>query len=555
MKKVLLAAINSKYIHTNLAVRYIKKYVEEYSEQKIGTYETSINNSISEVIRDIYDRAPDVVIFSTYIWNKEYVFKLIKEVRKILPETEIVLGGPEVSYDSVSVMKERAEIDYIISGEGERSTLNFLTKDIDEVSGVYYRDPDNRDEIRYNGNQEPIENLDEIPFPYTMEELRGNGTKILYYESSRGCPFACSYCMSSIERSVRYFSSERTKEDLKKFLDSGIKLVKFVDRTFNLKKERYMDIWRYLLSVYSEDTTFHFEISADLFDDEVIEFLEGVPKDYFQFEIGVQTSNERTMEAIKRRNDLEKLEHNVERIKDNIHLHLDLIAGLPYEDYTTFKRSFNYVHDMYPEMVQLGFLKILKGTQISTEIEEFDYKYMEFPPYEVLANKFISYREITMLKDIEGVLDHYYNSEKFERSLKFILENHYESSFDFYEEMALYFREKGYFQMGHKLVAIFNHFYEFYRSKDFDKLEIFTEHLKYDYLMLGKPGSYPYWFVSHKDKEKYNNTIENLQFKSAREAHKKTEIERFSYNVLTGKEDQVDLLFIYEGREVKVQEC
>lgn len=555
MKKVLLAAINSKYIHTNLAVRYIKRYVEEYSDQRIDIYETSINNSISEVIRDIYDRAPEIVIFSTYIWNKEYVFKLIREVRKVLPEVQIILGGPEVSYDSISVMRENGEIDYIISGEGERTTLDLLTKGIDEVSGVYYRDAENRDEIIYNGNQEPISDLDEIPFPYTLEELENNGTKILYYESSRGCPFACSYCMSSIERSVRYFSSERTKEDLKKFLDSGIKLVKFVDRTFNLKKERYMDIWRYLLSVYSEDTTFHFEISADLFDDEVIEFLEGVPKDYFQFEIGVQTSNEKTMDAIKRSNDLEKLEHNVERIKDNIHLHLDLIAGLPYEDYNTFKRSFDYVHDMYPEMVQLGFLKILKGTQISTEVEEFDYKYMEFPPYEVLSNKFISYREITMLKDIEGVLDHYYNSEKFGRSLGFILDKHYESSFDFYEDMALYFREKGYFQMGHKLVSIFNHFYEFYRSKRFEGLDIFTEHLKYDYLMLGKPGSYPYWFVSHKDKEKYNNAIEDLEFKSAREAHKKTEIESFSYNVSADREGQVDLLFIYKGREVKVQEC
>ena len=555
MKKVLLAAINSKYIHTNLAVRYIKTYVEEYSDQKIDIYETSINNNISEVIRDIYDRNPETVIFSTYIWNKEYVFKLIKEVKKILPETSIVLGGPEVSYDSISVMKEKDEVDYIITGEGERTTLEFLTKDIAEVSGVYYRGADNRDEVKYNGNQAPIIDLDEIPFPYTLDELENNGTKILYYESSRGCPFACSYCMSSIERSVRYFSSERTKEDLKKFLDSGIKLVKFVDRTFNLKKERYMDIWEYLLSVYSEDTTFHFEISADLFDDEVIEFLEGVPKDYFQFEIGVQTSNEKTMDAIKRSNDLEKLEHNVERIKDNIHLHLDLIAGLPYEDYDTFRRSFNYVHDMYPEMVQLGFLKILKGTQISTEVEKFDYRYMEFPPYEVLSNKFISYREVTMLKDIEGVLDHYYNSEKFGRSLKFILDNHYGSSFDFYEDVALYFRENGYFQIGHKLISIFNHFYEFYKTKNFGDIDVFAEYLKHDYLMLGKPGNYPYWLVSHKDKEKYNAAIENLGFKSAREAHKKTEIERFFYDVSDGKKRQVDLLFIYDGREVKVQEC
>ena len=552
MKKVLLAAINSKYIHTNLAVRYIKRYVEEYSTEQIDIYETSINNNMSEVIREIYDRAPEVVIFSTYIWNKEYVFKVIREVKKILPETKIVLGGPEVSYDSVSIMNKRSEIDYIISGEGERSVLHFLTKNVDEVMGVYYR---RGSEVMYNGAQPPIENLDEIPFPYSIDELKNNGTKILYYESSRGCPFACSYCMSSIERSVRYFSSERTKEDLKKFLDSGIKLVKFVDRTFNLKKERYMDIWKYLLSVYSEDTTFHFEISADLFDDEVIEFLKSVPKDYFQFEIGVQTSNKKTMEAIKRKNKLEKLEHNVARIKNNIHLHLDLIAGLPHEDYDTFKKSFNYVHDMYPEMVQLGFLKILKGTQISTEVEKYGYKYMEFPPYEVLSNKFISYREISMLKDIEEVLDYYYNSEKFEKSLKYIINNHYESSFEFYEEIADYFRGKGYFQIAHKQAAIFNHFYDFYREKGYLDIDIFVEHLKFDYLLMGKPGSYPYWFESKKDKEKYSRVIEKLDFKSTREAHKKSEIERFNYDVPGNKASAVDLLFIYDESEVKIQEC
>jgi len=552
MKKVLLTAINSKYVHTNLAVRYIKAYVEKYSDQKMDIYETSINNHMSEVIRDIYDRAPEIAVFSTYIWNKEFVFKIIREVKKILPDTKIVLGGPEVSYDSVSVMEERPEIDYIIGGEGERSTLAFLTKNIEEVKGVYYRD---EGKVRYNGSQEPIVDLDEIPFPYTVDELENNGTKILYYESSRGCPFACSYCMSSIERSVRYFSSERTKEDLKRFLDSGIKLVKFVDRTFNLKKERYMDIWRYLLSVYSEDTTFHFEISADLFDDEVIEFLEGVPKDYFQFEIGVQTSNVKTMEAIKRSNHLEKLEDNVARIKNNIHLHLDLIAGLPFEDYDTFKRSFNYVHDMYPEMVQLGFLKILKGTQISREVEEYGYNYMEFPPYEVLSNKFISYGEISMLKDVEGMLDYYYNSEKFEGSLKYIMENHYKSSFEFYEDMAVFFREKGYIQVAHKQAAIFNHLYEFYREKQFTDLDIFVEYLKYDYLHMGKPGNYPYWFESNKNREKYSETIEKMNFKNTREAHKKSEIERFNYNILRGQEGVIDILFIYNGKEIKIQEC
>lgn len=551
--KNLLVAVNSKYIHTNLAVRYIKTYVEAYSDVNIELYETSINNHLDDVLRDIFDRKPTTVIFSTYIWNKEFIFKLIREVKKVLPEIKIVLGGPEVSYDSVEVMNKRREIDFIVKGEGERSTLEFFTKSIEDVKGVYYRNSE--EEIAFNGEQAAIIDLDEIPFPYEIEELENNGTKILYYESSRGCPFDCSYCMSSIERSVRYFSSKRTEEDLKKFLDSGIKLVKFVDRTFNLKKERYMEIWKFLLSVYNTDTTFHFEISADLFDDEVIEFLEAVPKDYFQFEIGVQTSNEETMDAINRKNDLEKLENNVARIKDNIHLHLDLIAGLPYEGYDRFKQSFNYVHDMYPEMVQLGFLKILKGTQISQEVEKFDYKYMDFPPYEVLSNKFMNYSEITMLKDVESMLDHYYNSEKFEKSLKYILDVNYSSSYEFYEDMALYFREKGYFNMAHKLVAIFNFFYEFYKEKGFKNLDVFVEHLKFDYLMLGKPGNYPVWFKSHKDKEKYNEMIEKTGFKSTREAHKKTELEKFTYDVIDGEEKELDILFIYEKGRVKIQEC
>ncbi len=551
MNKILIAAINSKYIHTNLAVRYIKGYVERYSDKKIDIYETSINNNMLKVIRDIFDEAPDTLIFSTYIWNKEYIFKLVKEIKKVLPMTKIILGGPEVSYNSKKILENFLEVDYITVGEGEKTTLDLLNEEIEEVKGVYYRKDG---EVIFNGHQETIKDLDEIPFPYSEKELRENKTQIFYYESSRGCPYMCSYCMSSLDKNVRYFSIGRVREDLNKFLENGIKLIKFVDRTFNLKKERYMEIWEHLLSIYQEGITFHFEISGDLFDDEVIEFLEGVPKDYFQFEIGVQTINPITMKTIRRNTDLDRLEKNVLRIKDNIHLHLDLIAGLPYEDYETFKRSFDYVHNMYPEMVQLGFLKVLEGTQISKEVEEFDYKYLNYPPYEVLSNKYISYKEITRLKDVEEVLDYYYNSEKYPNSIKYIIDNHYDSSFDLYEEIANYFKDKGYLKISHKWNSLFDYLYEFYLEKRFEDIDIFKEILKFDYTLQGKPGKYPYWVKDTKDKELHREVLEEMGYKSSRESYKKTELQRFSYDVLKGIKREVNLLFVY-NKDVVVKEC
>ena len=326
MNKVVIAAINSQYVHLNLAVRYLKKYTETNSNIKVEIYETNINNQLLNIIKDIFELNPDKIIFSTYIWNKEYVFEIVKEIKKVLPTVKIILGGPEVSFGWEKVMEENPEIDNILVGEGEKVFLNFLTNENDKVLGLVYRKDG---EICFNGSEKIIEDLDIIPFPYEKEELQDK-TKIFYYESSRGCPFNCSYCMSSIDKTVRYYSLNRVKEDLKIFLDSPIRLLKFVDRTFNLEKERYMEIWKFLLENYREGITFHFEINANIFDDETLDFLETVPKEYFQFEIGVQTINPDTMKSINRNNILDKLAHNVRRINKNIHLHLDLIAGLPY---------------------------------------------------------------------------------------------------------------------------------------------------------------------------------------------------------------------------------
>lgn len=548
MKKIVLTAINSQYVHLNVAVRYLKKYVEKNSDIKLDIYETNINNQLMNIIKDLFEKQPDMIIFSTYIWNKEYVFSITKELKKILPDVKIALGGPEVSYEWDKIMAENQEIDYIFTGEGEKVLLNFFTKDISEVKGVVYREGDN---LKYNGIEPLIENLDIIPFPYDDDELQDR-TKIFYYESSRGCPFNCSYCMSSIDKSVRYYSIDRTKEDLKRFIDSPIKLLKFVDRTFNLSKEKYMAIWSFLLENYREGITFHFEINANIFDDETLDFLETVPKGYFQFEIGVQTIDAQAMKSIGRINKLEKLEHNIRRISRNIHLHLDLIAGLPYETYDKFRESFDYVHRLKPEMIQLGFLKLLKGTKMYDEREKYGYKYFSKPPYEVFSNEFISFAEMVKLKNLEKVLDFYYNSEKFPESVQWIIENHYESAFSFYEDVAEYFDKRGYLKVSHKESTLFTLLYEFYLDKGLKDREIFVEYLKYDYLMLGKTGFYPEWFKSEKDGELYDELIRERNYKSIREGHKNSELERFSYNIFTKEFEDIYVFFDYRDRSSKV---
>ncbi|MDY3059354.1 MAG: B12-binding domain-containing radical SAM protein [Fusobacterium sp.] len=548
MSKIVLAGINSQYVHLNLAVRYLKKYVEANSDLKIEIYETNINNQVFNIIKDIYELNPDKIIFSTYIWNKEYVVEIVRELKKVLPNVEIILGGPEVSYKWEKFMANMPEVDALLLGEGEKVILNFLTKKDKKALGVVYRE---NGEIIFNGIEPIIENLDIVPFPYEDWELEDR-TKIFYYESSRGCPFSCSYCLSSIDKTVRYYSLDRMKKDLKRFLDSPIKLLKFVDRTFNLKKERYMEIWKFLLENYREGITFHFEINANIFDDETLDFLEKVPKGYFQFEIGVQSINPETMVAIKRNNILDKLAYNVRRISRNIHLHLDLIAGLPYETYDIFKDSFNYVYNLKPEMIQLGFLKLLKGTQMYDEVEKYNYKYYSKPPYEVFSNKFISFGELVKLKNLEKMLDYYYNSEKFSYTCDFVIKNNFDSAFTFFEKIADYYDKKGYLKISHKEVALFNILYDFYVENNLKDLDIFVEFLKYDYLALGKPGSYPEWLKSNKDSELHNQLIKDSEFKSVREGHKNSELEEFKYNIFTNKREDINIFFNYKTKKHEI---
>ena len=539
MKKALLIGINSKYVHTNLAIRYIREYCKS-KNVNVEIYENSINNSLLSIIRDIFELNPEIAAFSVYIWNVEYIFKIIAELKKIAPQIKIYLGGPEVAYNAEEILKNNQHIDGIFTGEGEQSFYEFMQYGAEKTRGIIYRNGD--DIIKNKGDIFEISNID--CFPYSDSELKEKA-KIFYYESSRGCPYSCSYCISSIEKRVRYYDLEIVKKHLKKFIDFEVKLVKFIDRTFNLDKKRYMEIWSFLNENYTGKTSFHFEIAADIFDDDVIDFLNKLPNGYFQFEIGVQSSNIETLKAINRKTNLEKIKENLKKLKKNIHLHLDLIAGLPYENYEIFKNSFNFVYNINPVMIQLGFLKILKGTKLAEEAKS-GYSFTDFPPYEVIKTPYIKFEEIVKLKDIEEILDLYYNSGKFKNSLPHIIKNNFATPFEFYDNLRVFWYKMGFHKIAHKPVSLFEYLHQFFLEGDYKEYELFIEKLKFDYLLLGKPGYYPEWFKKNSCREKYKKAVENSKyFKSEKDGYKNSEFEIFYLYFKTPKA----VLFIYNSDE------
>lgn len=544
MKKIVLIGINSKYVHTNIAIRYIKKYLEKNGVES-NIYENTVNNSLNDIIRDIFLLKPDICAFSVYIWNREYVFKIVNELKKMMPLLKIYLGGPEVAYDSEDILKNNNNVDLIFNGEGEDSFLSLLKFGID--NGHSYTYVSNNLIHKKNIKMLDLSELD--IFPYDDNELLENG-KIFYYESSRGCPYSCSYCMSSIDKQVREYNISIVKKHLLKFINYKVPLVKFIDRTFNLKKERYMEIWKFLLENYNEKTSFHFEISADLLDDECIEFLKKIPNGYFQFEVGVQSSNIETLNEINRKCSLEKLKNNILKINRNIHLHLDLIAGLPLETYEIFKTSFNFVYSLKGEMIQLGFLKFLKGTKMFEKASE-GYNFFAFPPYEVISTPYISYNNIIKLKIIENCLDLFYNSGKFNNSVKYIVENYYNSPFEFYEELAVFWEKNGFHNLAHKPISLFNYFYNFVVDKKNVKMDVFIEMLKFDFLLLGKPGFFPEWFNRNSSRELFKNAVENSNyFNSEKDGYKNGEFEIFMHIF----EKKSSVLFIYNKQKKVITE-
>ena len=490
--RVLLTTLNSKFIHSNLALRYLKASLKHLPLTLIMD-EFTINDHLERVVGDIYRHKPDIIALSCYIWNIRETLMVVESIKKVIPDSVVVLGGPEVSYDSVSLLEENTEVDVLVNGEGE-ITFPFLierlmnNKPLDDVEGITYRKAGT---IIENRDRTPLSDLDALPFPYE-EGFQDLDNRIVYYETTRGCPFQCQYCLSSINPGVRYLSLDRVKKDIKTFIDAGIPQVKLVDRTFNCNPKRARDIFRMIMEM-GGNTNFHFEICGDLLDDETLDLLKDAPPGLFQFEIGVQSTRVETLEAIRRKTDFDKLSERVKILKGyrNIHLHLDLIAGLPGENYLSFQRSFNDVYKLKPDRLQLGFLKLLKGSGIRKDAEIWEYKYLSQPPYEVLENRDISYGEMLMLKDVEDLVERYYNTHRYTNSLEYLGQLFGGDYYALYEDFARYWRTKGYAGLSHSLIRHYEIFIEYGLSIDGIDGEYFKDLIRLDYASQGKPSRYP----------------------------------------------------------------
>ena len=504
--KTLLTTLNSKYIHSNLAIRYLQRFVEDIED--VDILEFTINQSIDFIISEIYKLEKDLIGFSVYIWNIKETLAVCQILKLVKPEIKIFLGGPEVSYDMKEALEKYKYIDFILYGEGEETFREFVkmnknkNKDYGGIKGLAYRGDH---KIIVNPARPLIKNLDSIPSPY--ERMTDEFTnKIVYYESSRGCPFGCKFCLSSTIRGVRYFDIERVKRDLKNLIDMKVRQVKFVDRTFNANKKYSREIMEFLIEEDPQGINFHFEVTAHLIDDETLEFLKTVKEGLFQFEIGVQSTNEKTIEAIGRTTDFEILSQVTREINSfrNIHQHLDLIAGLPYENYASFKKSFNDVYDLKPEKLQLGFLKLLKGSELRENEKLYGYKYIDQPPYEVLENEFISYGEILEIKMIEELVEKYYNEEYFKNTLEYLLVNHYSSPFDFYENFSKYWTGNDYHKKSHSRNKLYTILYRFIKENSFKDENVIYNLLKYDYIFNNKKNRLPFKFEENKDLYDFN---------------------------------------------------
>lgn len=492
--KIVLLALNAKYIHTSLALRYIKAYCKEYSSD-ISILETSINNSENEIIKSIYRKQPDIIGISCYIWNMAYVKTLIPTLKKILPDTTIVLGGPEVSYEGEFLL-ENCQADLIMEGEGEKTWEEYLNYryqhkgDIKDIAGLVYRNE--QGDICKNKPRQPLD-LVELPFVY--DDLEGLSNKIIYYEASRGCPFNCQYCLSSIEQGVRFVPIERVKEHMAYFLENKVKQVKFVDRTFNTRKQYAMDIWQYLIEHDNGYTNFHFEIAAELISEEMYELLSKARPGLIQFEIGVQSTNPEVLKIIKRPMPFEDIKEVVLRIKglNNIHQHLDLIAGLPKEDYASFRKSFNDVMSIRPEQFQLGFLKLLKGSGLRGKAEEYALTYKAEPPYEILYTSLVSYEQMLRLHSIDDLVDRYYNSGRFKYTLEYLFA-YFENPFDCFEQFSIFWEDQGYHLLEHNKLAYYKHLLEFGCHQENLNQDLLKEVMRVDYILSESPTEIPNLF-------------------------------------------------------------
>lgn len=481
--KVLLVAINAKYIHSNLAVYCLRAYARRHVRREdvvIEIAEHTINQRQDDILRDIYERRSDMVCFSCYIWNREYVESIVRDFAKIAPNVPVWLGGPEVSYDARGVLFRLPEVTGVMRGEGEQTFTELCQeKPLENISGITFRKKDGS--VLENEWREPLD-MDELPFVY--EDMKEFANKIIYYETSRGCPFSCSYCLSSVDKRLRFRSFALVKSELSFFLREKVPQVKFVDRTFNCRHFHALEIWRFLIENDNGVTNFHFEISADLLNEEELALMERMRPGLIQLEIGVQSTNRETVKEIRRTMDFEKLSQNVARIRkmQNIHQHLDLIAGLPFEGIESFSKSFDDVYKLKPDQLQLGFLKVLKGSLMEERKKRYGLVHKDAPPYEVLCTNWLSFEEISELKGIEEMVETYYNSRQFEHALK-ELEKEYTSPYQMYRELFEYHRENESFGLQQKRSAKYELMLGFMKQVCKRGEGICRELLTYDYYL------------------------------------------------------------------------
>jgi len=535
--KILLAACNAKYIHSNLAVYDLQAYASDYADH-IVLKEYTINQQKDDIMRDIYLEHPDVVCVSCYIWNLSFVKELMADLIKILPGVDFWAGGPEVSYDAEKFLTENSEFKGVMVGEGEETFKELAgyyveknPQDLKDMTGICYRD---KDQIIHNGWRQ-IMDLSSIPFIY--KDLSEFKNRIIYYESSRGCPFSCSYCLSSIDKKLRFRDTETVKKELQFFIDNKVPQVKFVDRTFNCKHDHAMAIWKYINEHDNGVTNFHFEISADLLREEELQEMSTMRPGLIQLEIGVQSTNPDTIKAIHRTMDFEKLKGIVDRIHSfgNIHQHLDLIAGLPYEDYDSFRHSFNDVYALKPQQLQLGFLKVLKGSHMMEMCREYGIVYKTQEPYEVLSTKWLDYDHVLKLKTVENMVEVYYNSGQFQNTLEY-LENFFQDAFSIYERLGSFYMEKGYGDVSHTRMRRYEILLEFLEDVPEISMDQVKDQMVYDLYLRENLKSRPGFA---RDQKPFERQI--WDFRKREKVAKNAHVEVFA--------DGTVLLFNYADRD------
>ncbi|GGJ68884.1 radical SAM superfamily enzyme YgiQ (UPF0313 family) [Anoxybacillus voinovskiensis] len=514
--KIVCATLNAKYIHTNLAIRYLKAYVQPQFAVEIAEY--TIKDPAMSIVTDLYQKKPDVIGFSCYIWNIEETIKVCKMLKKIDPHITIVVGGPEVSYDVREWLETVDAFDFIVIGEGEETFKQLLiqlsgARDFHAVHGLAFRE---NGKMIINPQRNKI-NLADMPSPYRFkEDVPHLAKRVTYVETSRGCPFSCQFCLSSIEVGVRYFDREKIKEDIRYLMKHGARTIKFVDRTFNISRSYAMEMFRFLIDEHVPGTVFQFEITADIMRPEVIEFLnKEAPPGLFRFEIGVQSTNDEVNRLVMRKQNFAKLTRTVTMVKQGgkIAQHLDLIAGLPEEDYTSFRKTFNDVFALRPEELQLGFLKMLRGTGLRLRASEYGYVFMDHAPYEVLKNNVLSFDDMTRIKQVEDVLEKYWNAHRMDETIEYLVTHVFPTPFDFFQAFGTYWDEQGWARIGHQLEDLFRRLYAFLQAKQIEQVPIVEALMKYDYLQNQKHKPRKPWWEEKIAKEErtivYRQLLEN----------------------------------------------